>query len=77
MSSSTFATEHPDWTVANLQDPTDPDPLRYAILAVLTLLMCQAFNRRIDLGLLRDAPPIVQDWYELQARPKILETVPA
>jgi hypothetical protein len=39
--------------------------------------MCQAFNRRISLGLPRDAPAIIQDFEVLQARPKINETVPA
>ena len=72
-----FCTVHPDWAVADLPDPADPDLLRYAILAVLTRLMCQAFNHR---GLPRDAPSIIQDFEALralQAMPKINETVPA
>jgi hypothetical protein len=72
-----FCRDHPEWAVADLPDPADSDPLRYAILAVLTRLMCQSFNHRIDLGLPRDAPPIIEDFEELQARPKIHETVPA
>ena len=32
------------WAVGSIPDPRDPDPLRYAILAVLTRLLCQAFN---------------------------------
>jgi len=47
-----FCRDHPDWAVADILDPADPDPLRYVILAVLTRLMCQAFSYRIDIGLL-------------------------
>jgi hypothetical protein len=72
-----FCTIHPDWAVAGIPDPADTrDPLRYAALAALTYLLCEAFNRRIELGLPRDAPPIVEDWEELAQRPKILEHVP-
>ncbi|KIY43951.1 hypothetical protein FISHEDRAFT_67696 [Fistulina hepatica ATCC 64428] len=72
-----FCTSHPDWAVGNLPDPADAqDPVRYALLAGLSHLMCEAFNRRIELGLPRDAPAIVIDWEELKSRPKVLERVP-
>ncbi|KAJ7652206.1 hypothetical protein B0H17DRAFT_1215047 [Mycena rosella] len=71
-----FCCSHPDWAVAALPDPADSDPLRAAIFAVLTQFMCDAFNRRIQLGLPRDAPAIILDFDELKARPKVLEHPP-
>ncbi len=75
-----FCCSHPCWTVASLPDPADSDssddPVRYIILAVLTHLMCDSFNRRIELGLPRDAPAIIEDFSELQARPKVYEEPP-
>jgi len=65
-----------EWAVNALPDPKDPDPVRYAILAVLVQQMCMGFNRLIDLGLPRDAPAIVDDFDELRARPKIREVAP-
>jgi len=38
--------------------------------------MCDSFNRRIELGLPRDAPAIIEDFSELQARPKVYEEPP-
>lgn len=49
---------HTSWAVADLPDPRDPDPERYACLACITMLLCAAFNKRISLGLPRDAPAI-------------------
>ncbi|KZT00542.1 uncharacterized protein LAESUDRAFT_536937 [Laetiporus sulphureus 93-53] len=72
-----FCGTHPDWSISALPDPADPDPVRYATLAVLTRLMCDAFNRRIELGLPRNAPAIILDFEELQARPKVYERPPA
>src|SRR5262245_54864265 len=71
-----FCTQPPRWPVSDIPDPQDPDSARYAVLAVLTRLMCSAFNRRIELGLPRDAPPIVLDFEELARRPKMYETAP-
>ncbi|KAK7468299.1 hypothetical protein VKT23_002813 [Stygiomarasmius scandens] len=71
-----FCCSHPDWPIYSLPDPADTDPLRYAILAVLTRLMCDSFNRRIGLGLPRDAPAIIEDFEELEARPKVYEEPP-
>ena len=59
-----------------IPDPEDIDAQRYAILAVLTALMCRAFNRLIEKGLPRDAPPIVSDWDALAAQPRIPEEMP-
>ncbi|KAF9517913.1 hypothetical protein BS47DRAFT_1338765 [Hydnum rufescens UP504] len=39
--------------------------------------MCLAFNRRIDYGLPRDAPAIIEDFEEQAEKPKIYETIPA
>jgi hypothetical protein len=71
-----FCCSHPDWSVSALPDPADPDPTRHAVLAVLTQLMCASFNRRIELGLPRDAPAIIIDFAALRARPKVYERPP-
>ena len=79
-----FCCSHPEWSVSSLPDPGaapanedfSNSQLRYTILAVLTKLMCDAFNRRIELGLPRDAPAIIEDFEELQARPKVYEEPP-
>ena len=44
--------------------------------ATLTKLLCVAFNRRVELGLPRDAPAIVEDWEELARREKVYEEPP-
>ncbi|KAJ2895787.1 hypothetical protein MKZ38_006180 [Zalerion maritima] len=49
---------HSTWAVRDIPDPKDPDPERYACLACVPKLLCLAFNKRIGLGLPRDAPPI-------------------
>ena len=70
---------HPDWAISSIPEPVDdanPDPICCAILAVLTQLMCDAFNRRVGYGLPRDAPPIVTDFAELAAHPKVFEETP-
>lgn len=65
-----------EWPVNAIPDPEDADAERYAILAVLTALICRAFNRLIEKGLPRHAPPIVSDWDALAAQPRILEQMP-
>ena len=65
-----------EWPVAAIPDPKDPDPVRYACLAALTRIMCKAYNRLIEQGIPRDAPPIVHDWDEMRTRPKTLECPP-
>lgn len=73
-----FCSDHPEWAVHKLPDPKDTaHPSRYAALAATTYLMVDAFNRRIEFGLPRDAPAIVEDFDELARRPKVLERVPA
>ncbi|KAG2116402.1 hypothetical protein DEU56DRAFT_748325 [Suillus clintonianus] len=79
----------PDWALSALPDPypnnkpktgsaTDIDEaLQYAIMAGLCYIMEKAYNRLIMAGLPRDAPPIVDDFEELRARPKHPENVPA
>ncbi|RSL42001.1 hypothetical protein BHE90_013780 [Fusarium euwallaceae] len=49
---------HKDWAVVDIPDPCDPDPERYTCLACIPALLCLAFNRRIEMGLPREAPPI-------------------
>lgn len=66
-----------EWAVCEIPDPKDPDPKRYAILAVLPHLLVPAFNRLIERGLPRDAPAIIDDLEELQARPRVLEKAPS
>jgi hypothetical protein len=61
------------WPVNAIPDPKDTNPQRYAILAVLTALMCRAFNRLIEKGLPGNAPPIVHDFEALATQPRILE----
>lgn len=67
------------WPVSEIPDPQDPDPQRYAILAVLPSYMTAAYNRLIERGLPRGAPAIltreIED--ELAAQPKVLEVEPA
>jgi hypothetical protein len=72
-----FCCRQPSWAIADIPDPADyADPARYAVLAVLTKLMCAAFNRRVDFGLPRDAPAIIEDFTEVAARPKVYEQPP-
>ncbi|KAI1944029.1 hypothetical protein LOZ66_000617 [Ophidiomyces ophidiicola] len=69
-----------DWRVSDIPDPADPDPERYALLAVMPTCMVRAFNRLIERGLPRNAPAIIMGSDELdglQSRPRVLETIPA
>jgi len=72
------------WPLAALPDP-GPAPgaagdeeaiVRKAVMAGLTRIMARAYNRLISEGLPRDAPPMVDDWEELRARPRLLEEIP-
>ncbi|KAF8910123.1 hypothetical protein CPB84DRAFT_1764668 [Gymnopilus junonius] len=88
MNSSTFAAHTQSGLFFFLPDPRnlasrssseshDPDAhLRYTVLAILTRIMCDSFNRRVELGLPRDAPAIIEDFDELQARPKVYDEPP-
>lgn len=67
------------WAVADIPDPQDPDPERYAVLAVLPSHLVRAFNRLIERGLPRDSPRILTKEIEeeLEARPVVLEREPS
>lgn len=68
------------WIVADIPDPTDPDPARYAILAVLPQYLVVAFNRLIERGLPRGSPAIIMSSEaedELQSRDVVLEKEPS
>lgn len=68
------------WTVADIPDPEDPDPERYAILAVLPYYLTHAFNRLIERGLARGSPAIIISSAveeELKSLPVVLEKEPA
>jgi hypothetical protein len=70
----------PSWAVSAIPDPADPDPERYAILAVLPYYLVTAFNRLIERGLPRGSPAIVasdaaED--ELRSREVVLEEEPS
>ncbi|QKX54746.1 uncharacterized protein TRUGW13939_01835 [Talaromyces rugulosus] len=68
------------WAVSAIPDPKDPDPERYAILAVLPYYLTRAFNRLIERGIPRDCPAIITSEEmedELRARPKVLEKEPS
>lgn len=42
-----------DWRIADIPDPQDPDPIRYAILACLAEALEVSFNHKIKHGLRR------------------------
>jgi len=74
------------WALADLPNPSgDEDSdldldsearVRKAVMAGLTRIMARAYNRLISEGLPRDAPPMVDDWEALRARPRVLEKIP-
>jgi len=76
------------WALADLPDPSEDEDsnsgsaadseakIRKAVMAGLTRIMARAYNRLISEGLPRDAPPMVDDWEELRARPRVLEEIP-
>lgn len=64
------------WAVYDIPDPKDTDPLRYAILAGLTEILCVGFNRVIAIGKPRGSPFVVQTFEELATQPKRFETLP-
>lgn len=74
-----FFFNKPAWAVADTPDPNDPDPERYAVLAVLPYYMVKAFNRLIQRGLPRGSPFIISTTMEdeLKSRPIILEKAPS
>ncbi|CAH0493011.1 unnamed protein product [Peronospora farinosa] len=74
-----FFFNQPSWALNKIPDPEDPDPERYAVLAVLPYYMAQAFKRLIERGLPRDSPAIIMgDAAEAELRSKavVLEKEP-
>lgn len=70
----------PSWAVSAIPDPKDPDPQRYAIVAVLPYYLVTAFNRLIERGLPRGSPAVIagnEAEAELRSRPIVLEEEPA
>ncbi|KAJ4136400.1 hypothetical protein NW768_004013 [Fusarium equiseti] len=67
------------WSVKSIPDPEDPDPARYAILAVLTHYLVKAFNRLIERGLPRGCPAIIDPDTEARLRSQevVLEQQPS
>jgi hypothetical protein len=53
------------WSLCNIPDPKDPDPVRYAILASLVEEMVEAFNYKIGLGLRRGVEIYKSDYHAL------------
>lgn len=44
---------HSDWRLRDIPDPSDPDPVRYAILACIVEELHKSFNWKLSLGLKR------------------------
>ncbi len=75
-----FWNQH-QWRVCDIPEPPTAvakEREQRAVLATIPYLLVKAFNRLIDRGLPRDAPPIIHDdlWEELKSRPKLYEGVP-
>ncbi|TVY78105.1 hypothetical protein LSUE1_G004808 [Lachnellula suecica] len=70
---------HSSWAIKEIPDPHDADAERYAVLACITALLVLSFNDRINLGLPRDAPPILTGDLldEYKTRTKIPEEAPS
>ncbi|KAK2807882.1 hypothetical protein FQN50_005273 [Emmonsiellopsis sp. PD_5] len=49
------------WDLRQIEDPHDPDPIRYAILACLAEELVNAFNWRLSLGMRRNHKHILRD----------------
>ena len=47
-----------EWKVSDIPNPEDSDVERYAVLSCIPALLVLAFNKRIELGLPRNAPSI-------------------
>lgn len=69
------------WPVADIPDPKDRDPARYAFLAAIPQLLVYAFNSNVQIGYARYTPPIIspEEAEVLRNTPeeeKIYESVP-
>ncbi|KKZ64149.1 hypothetical protein EMCG_01497 [[Emmonsia] crescens] len=49
------------WDLHRIEDPSDPDPIRYAILACLAEELVSAFNWRLGLGMRRNHKHILRE----------------
>ncbi|KAM3417334.1 hypothetical protein BST61_g5585 [Cercospora zeina] len=72
---------HRGWPVADIPDPNDEDPARYAFLAAIPELLVRAFNNNIRMGIARYTPAIIspEEAETLQSMPeadKMYERVP-
>ncbi|KAG5980951.1 hypothetical protein E4U55_003461 [Claviceps digitariae] len=74
-----FFFNQPSWSVKDIPDPKDADPIRYAILAVLPHYLTLAFNRLIEKGLPRGSPAILTPEIEASLKAQVvkLEEVPS
>lgn len=52
------------WVLDQIPDPTDSDPIRYALLACLVEELVVAFNRRLSLGMRRNHKHILREHNE-------------
>ncbi|CAG8429242.1 unnamed protein product [Penicillium salamii] len=52
---------HPDWKLADIPDPKNPDPLRYAVIASITEEIHEALNWRLGLGLRRNKEHVYRE----------------
>lgn len=66
-----------EWSLESIPDPTDGDPVRYAVLASLMEAMVDAFNWRLELGLRRGGKRWVEREDDGTAAPFVPEVVPA
>lgn len=65
MLESSYFWRHRDWSMQDIPDPRDPDPVRYAMLASLVEEMVEAFNYKIGLGLRRGIEIYRSDYHAL------------
>ncbi|EFQ98611.1 hypothetical protein MGYG_01635 [Nannizzia gypsea CBS 118893] len=72
------------WELHAIEDPRDPDPVRYAIVASLVEELVTAFNWRLSLGMRRNHQHIIRESnsdpyppYTPVAGPKWAKSVPA
>jgi len=77
LESGSLSADLPDPGLGGNKLPENEAKLRKAVMAGLTriITMKLAYNRLISKGLPRNAPPIVEDWEELKARPHVLEEI--
>ncbi|CAE6457222.1 unnamed protein product [Rhizoctonia solani] len=65
---------HKDWSIRNVPDPRDSDPVRYAMLASIVEELVDAFNFKLELGLRRGIAvydrEVVNEEVPLEVRPE-------